>query len=73
MDFPTFDKNANRPTQAIAISPPAFDANASGAKTPEQLVVEQQWRDADTMELDKQHPLSINRDAAQVTADPYTA
>lgn len=71
MDFPTFNKNANRPTQEITVTPPAYDANADHSKTTEELVVEQQWRDAVGIAAD--HPLSINRDAPEVTADPYTA
>lgn len=72
-DFPTFEDDANRPRQPLGITPPAFDANASGTKTGAAVFVEQQWRDIVTNKTDDQHPLSINRDAPQVTDDPYTA
>lgn len=72
-DFPPFVKNETTVTQPLGITPPVFDANASGAKTGAAVFVEQQWRDIVTNKIDDQHPLSINRDASQVTDDPYTA
>lgn len=71
MDFPSYEKNATRPHQGLTVNPPAFDADAGHAKTSQTLAVEQQWRDVKALGLDKSHPLSLNRDAAQVTNDPY--
>lgn len=71
MDFPTFEKNATKPTQALTVDSPAFDG-ANASKSVEQKRVEQQWRDVVANDLHRQHPLSLNRDADQVTADPYT-
>lgn len=70
-NFPSFDEDANQPRQAITVNAPAVDKDPSHAKTPQALVVEQQWRDVKALGLDKQHPLSINRDSNLVTADPY--
>ena len=74
MDFPTFEKNANRPSAgAITVSPPAFDSNSGHAKTDAAVFVEQQWRDValSTNDVTKVSPLSLNRDSSYVTADPY--
>lgn len=70
-DFPSFDENASRPRQAITVADVPVDKNASGAKSAAGLAVEQQWRDVKRLGLDKQHPLSINRDSDKVTSDPY--
>lgn len=70
MDFPTFEKNATAPTQAVTIDPPAFDAE--DARTAEERWLDQQWRDAAASGVAKIHPLSINRDSDHVTADPYS-
>ncbi len=74
MDFPAFQKNATVETQEVDITPPAFDDNADHSKTPEEVFIEQQWRDADASGLGKTHPLSLNRDAAEIgnAGDPYT-
>jgi hypothetical protein len=72
-DFPEWVENETTPTQPITVAPPAYDANASNAKTREAHLVEQQWRDVVGLGLDKAHPLSINRDSDLVTDDPYTA
>jgi len=71
-DFPTYEKNAQVPTQVVDITPPTFDDNADHSKSVEAIVVEQQWRDADAAKLGERHPLSLNRDAAEVVDDPYT-
>ncbi len=72
-DFPSFDKNANRPRQALEITPPEFDSNDDKSKSAEELFVEQQWRDVAAEDgAGEQHPLSINRDSDLVTDDPYT-
>lgn len=73
MDFPDFVKNQQTVTQVVDITPPTFDDNADHSKTTEAILVEQQWRDADAAKLGERHPLSLNRDAAQVVDDPYTA
>lgn len=47
------------PTQVnapVTITPPSGDS-----------LVEQQWRDAATFQLDKQHPTSINNDSSYVS------
>lgn len=64
-DFPSYNENDNRPRQAITVSAPA---HTEGEDPPFE---EQQWRDVVALGLDKQHPLSINRDADEVTNDPY--
>ena len=64
-DFPTFDENANRPRSAITVDPEVATDPAVSA------LVKQQWLDVVSHGLDKQHPLSINRDSAKVTNDPY--
>lgn len=69
-DFPTYEKNAQRPTQEVDITPPAFDPE--DARSAEERWLDQQWRDADAAGLGKRHPLSINRDSANVTTDPYS-
>lgn len=69
-DYTTRD-NSTRVNLPATVTPPAFDADASHAKTPQALAVEQQWRDVKTSGTDKQHPLSINRDSSYVTDDPY--
>jgi hypothetical protein len=73
MDFPTWEKNATKPTQAVTVDGPEFDDNADGSKTAQEVFIEQQWRDVESSKLGERHPLSINRDASQVTADPYTS
>lgn len=76
MDFPTWTKNAQVPTQEVDITPPAFNSDASN---PAARMVEQQWRDADAAGLGKRHPLSINRDAGGgeggtlIANDPYSS
>lgn len=73
-DFPPFVKNeTGPPTQAITIEPPEFDDNADHSKTLEESLVEQQWRDVAASGIGGQLPLSINRDAPEVTDDPYTS
>lgn len=64
-DFPSFEENVNRPTTPVTITPPAFD----GDQTRDLAVrrVEQQWRDAKALGLGTNHPLSINRDADEVS------
>lgn len=66
-DFPTFEKNANKPTQPIEITAPAVNP----AHVASDRFVEQQWIDAQNSGVGKVHPLSINRDSANVTNDPY--
>lgn len=69
MDFPSFEKNAPRPTQAVTIEPPEVDADASA----EERYIQQQWIDAEKSGVAAEHPLSLNRDSDFVTADPYTS
>jgi hypothetical protein len=71
--FPSFEKNADRPRQAIGITAPSYDDNADHSKTADAAFLEQQWRDVETSGVAAQHPLSINRDADEVTTDPYSA
>lgn len=73
-DFPdpTLD-DKQTPREAITVSAPALDRNEDHEKSAEQLAVEQQWRDVEALGLDKQHPLSINRDSDLVTDDPYSS
>lgn len=68
MDFPTFDKNAVKPTQAITVDAPAVDPSDEAS----ERFVEQQWIDVERSGLGATHPLSINRDSDNVTADPYS-
>lgn len=73
MDFPTPVKNGPNPLQQITVAPPAYDADEDHSMTPEEHLVQQQWRDVVSSGTAGDHPLSINRDAPEVTADPYTA
>lgn len=68
-DFPTYQKNTQTPTQEVDITPPAFDPDDT--RSAEERWIDQQWRDADAVRLGARHPLSINRDSANVTTDPY--
>ena len=71
-DFPTYTKNDPRPTQPLTVTAPTYDANEEASKTAQEVFVEQQWRDvAEPGGAAELHPLSINRDASQVTTDPY--
>lgn len=71
MDFPTFEKNATKPTQALTIEPPAFDPD--DARSAQERFVDQQWRDVAASGEGASNPLSLNRDSEYVTADPYTS
>lgn len=71
MDFPSYEKNAQRPTQELTINAPAFDAEDT--RSPEERWVDQQWRNVKAAGVGRSHPLSLNRDSALVTTDPYTA
>ena len=69
-DFPTYEKNAQRETLEVDITPPAFDPDDN--RSAEERWIDQQWRDADAAGLGARHPLSLNRDSDHVTTDPYT-
>lgn len=64
--------DAPNPHQAIVVSPPAYADNSSHAKSDADVFVEQQWRDVVTNKAVGQHSLSLNRDSAYVTDDPYS-
>lgn len=72
MDFPTSEKNSQVETQEVDIQAPAFDPNDE--RSAEERWIDQQWRDADKRGLGKEHPLSLNRDHANIgnARDPYT-
>lgn len=72
MDFPQYEKNKQTATQEVDIEPPAFDPNDS--RSADERWLDQQWRDADKVGLGKSHPLSLNRDHANIgnARDPYT-
>ena len=69
MDFPTFEKNATQPTQALVVDAPDFDPNDT--RSAEERWIDQQWRDVEEQGIGATHPLSLNRDSAHVTTDPY--
>lgn len=69
MDFPTHEKNASRPRQAVEVTKPTVDPNDD----PVERFVTQQWRDVADNGAATTHPLSINRDSPHVTTDPYGA
>lgn len=70
MDFPPFVKNATVATQAVTVDGPAFIPNDT--RSAEERWIDQQWRDVEDNKIGATHPLSLNRDSARVTADPYT-
>jgi hypothetical protein len=66
---PTSRENKQVATQPITVNAPAVDPNASA----EERWVAQQWRDVAASQLPTQHPLSLNRDSANVTdTNTYT-
>jgi hypothetical protein len=67
MDFPAYSKNATVETKPLTISAPAID----GDDTAEERWLKQQWKDVKESGVGEMHPLSINRDSANVTGDPY--
>lgn len=69
--FPTYAGDENRPRETVTVTPPAFDDNSDNSKTREEWLVEQQWRDVARLKIEKEHPLSINRDENEVTSDGY--
>lgn len=64
---PTSKSNAQVATQEVVFSAPAVNP----AHDAQARFVEQQWIDAKKLGLGKTHPLAINRDASNITSDPY--
>jgi hypothetical protein len=69
MDFPAYAKNTVVETQPLTISVPEIE----DTDTAEERWLKQQWKDVQESGVAEMHPLSINRDSANVTGDPYTS
>ncbi|NUS01931.1 MAG: hypothetical protein HOV97_05130 [Nonomuraea sp.] len=69
--WPSVVRNGPNPRKELTINAPAYDADADHSLTPEEHLVQQQWRDVEKLGIAGDWPLSINRDAPEVTSDPY--